>query len=334
MSYKKLRIYGHAHRLAIVLTLISLVIAALLLVNRQYVIDQVTVWQYQPSSEVAALAERGKMTDQGKFYFYASQPALKDATAFNQKCTRKEQSVAILGCYTGRYIYIYNVVDKKLDGIREVTAAHEMLHAAYDRLSDSERARIDKLLAAEYEKLKTNDKFAERMAFYARTEPGERDNELHSVIGTEVDSIGGELESYYKRYFVDRGQIIALHQKYERIFNDLQSRADELIAQLTELGDSIEADTTTYNKDVTQLNQDIQSFNARVQNSDFSSQAEFNATRNSLVGRADQLDAMRRDINAKVSRYEALRRELEEIASQSDALNRSIDSTLAPTPSI
>lgn len=331
---EKHRSYGHAHKLAIVLTLISIAVATLLLINRQYVIDQVTVWQYQPGAQVTALAERGKMSDRGKFYFYASQPALEGAATFNQKCTRKEQVVAILGCYTGRYIYIYNVTDEKLDGIREVTAAHEMLHAAYDRLSENERAHIDKLLVAEYEKLKTDEKLAERMAFYARTEPGERENELHSMIGTEISSVGSELETYYKRYFIDRSQIVSLHQKYERVFNDLQARADSLIAELTELGDSIEADSTTYNKEVTQLNQDIQGFNARVHNSDFSSQGEFNSIRNSLVRRADELDAMRQDISAKVSRYEMLRHELEQIASQSDALNRSIDSTLAPTPSI
>lgn len=334
MWSKKHRISGHAHRLAIVLTAISIAIAGLLLLNRQFVIDQVTVWQYKPGSAVAALADRSQMNDHGKFYFYASQPSLEEATSFNQKCTRKEHSVAILGCYTGRYIYIYNVTDEKLEGIREVTAAHEMLHAAYDRLSDGDKTRINKLLDSEYEKLKNDEKLAERMAFYARTEPGERENELHSVIGTEVDSISSELEAYYERYFSDRHQIVQLHHKYESVFNQLQTRAEDLIAELTALGDAIEDDSTTYNKEVIQLNQDIQDFNRRAENGGFVSYQEFTSTRSSLVSRADQLDAMRGSINAKVMRYEALRSQLEQVASQSDALNRSIDSTLAPAPSI
>ena len=36
---------------------------------------------------------------------------------------------AVLGCYANREISIFNVTDQRLDGIREVTAAHEMLHA-------------------------------------------------------------------------------------------------------------------------------------------------------------------------------------------------------------
>jgi chromosome segregation ATPase len=325
---------GRSHKLAIVLVLVSLVAAAFLLVNRQHVIDQVAVWQYQPNGQITALAERASMNDRGKFYFYASQPALEEAQEFNQKCDRKEQSTAILGCYAGRFIYIYNVTDEKLDGIREVTAAHEMLHAAYDRLTGDERTNIDKLLTAEYETLKNDEKLAERMAFYARTEPGERNNELHSVIGTEVANVNPALEEYYKRYFVDRSKIVSLHDKYESVFNNLQSRAENISAELAELGDSIEADSVDYNKQVNQLNQDIQTFNASADSGGFSSQAEFNAARNSLVERANQLDAMRDEISGKVAQYETLRKELLGIASQSEELNRSIDSTLAPAPSL
>ena len=325
---------GYTHKLALFLVLFSLVIAIFLLLNRQHIIDQVIVWQYQPTGQISALAERASMNDQGRFYFYASQPSLEEATSFNQKCDRKEQSTAILGCYTGRYIYIYNVTDGRLDGIREVTAAHEMLHAAYDRLSESERKRINDLLEEEYTKLKGDKKLAERMAFYARTEPGERDNELHSVIGTEVADLDPELEEYYKQYFKERSKIVALHNKYENIFNALQSRAESLSVQLTELGNRIEADSTTYNQAVTALNQDIESFNAKADKGGFISQAEFNSTRSNLITRANELDMRRTAINAKAAEYEILRQELLSIASQSEELNRSIDSTLAPAPSL
>lgn len=324
----------HGRKLAIILVLTSIVIALILLLNRQYIIDQVTVWQYQPSGQIAALAERTTMKDTGKFYFYASRPSLEDAGAFNQKCDRKEQSTAILGCYTGHNIYIYNVTDGRLDGIREVTAAHEMLHAAYDRLGDDERNKLDKLLEAEYEKLKGNKQLAERMAFYARTEPGERGNELHSVIGTEIADIAPELETHYKKYFENRHQVVALHNKYESLFSSLQSRAENLSAQLSQLGDTIEADSVNYNKDVIQLNQAIEAFNAKAENGGFSSQEEFDSERSALMARADQLEATRKAINDMISRYESLRQELLNIASQSQELNRSIDSTLAPAPAL
>lgn len=322
------------HVAAIVATILSVLIALFLFANRQYVVDQITNWQYQPTSEITGFADRVGMNSTGKFYFYASQPTLESTQDFNNKCGRKEQSTAILGCYTGRNIYIYNVTNAQLDGIREVTAAHEMLHAAYDRMSDEERKTVDALVETEYAKLKDNKDFADRMAFYARTEPGERDNELHSVIGTEVGTISNELEAHYAKYFTDRGKVVALHDKYAAVFSDLQTKGEQLSSQLTSLGNTIESESANYNKAVLQLNNDIQAFNAKASGGGFSSDSEFQSARSELVARAGQLDAERSAINDEVTRYNTLRSELTSIASQSDALNRSIDSSLAPAPSV
>src|SRR5690606_32509048 len=102
------------------------------------------------------------------------------------------------------------VANAQLDGIKEVTAAHELLHAAWDRLSKSEQTRLGALLEEAYTKIGT-DELEERMAYYERTQPGERANELHSIIGTEMADVGEELETYYKKYFIDRQQIVAFH---------------------------------------------------------------------------------------------------------------------------
>jgi len=323
-----------SHLVSVAATVVCVVVAGLLLLNRQYVIDQLAVWQYQPSDDVVQLADRSGMNRTGKFYFYASQPAVENAQDFNKNCARQETSTAILGCYNGRNIFIYNVTDARIDGIREVTAAHEMLHATYDRLSADEKQKVDALLEAEYATLKNDKDFADRMAFYARTEPGERDNELHSVIGTEVGSISKELEAHYKKYFSDRSKVVALHDTYAKVFNDLQSKSDQLSAQLTALGNKIENETLAYNKDVTQLNADITAFNAKAKGGGFTSQSEFQAEREMLVARATRLDQTRQSINGEVAQYEALRQQLESIASQSEALNKSIDSSLAPAPSL
>jgi hypothetical protein len=308
--------------------------AYLLLINRTFVLDQLSVWQYKPTNEIASFVDRTGMNDTGKFYFYASQPSLLEAANFNKECDRKEESTAILGCYDGRYIYIYNILNKDIDGIREVTAVHEMLHAAYDRLDETKKREVDTLLEAEYEKLKDNKDFSERMAFYARTEPGERDNELHSVIGTEVTDISPALESHYSQYFKSRSKVVGLHEKYASIFSSLQARADTLSAELTQLGDKIEAASAAYNKAITQFNSDVSEFERRAENDDFSTQAEFDRGRNALLARADQLEISRQSINNDVDRYNILRDELASIASQSEALNRSIDSSLAPAPSL
>jgi chromosome segregation ATPase len=281
-----------------------------------------------------ALADRTDMSSGGKFYFYASHPSIDTAEKFNKQCDRAEESVAILGCYDGQNIYIYDITDSRLDGIREVTAAHEMLHAAYARLNEDEKQKVNVLLEAEYAKLKDTAEFAERMSFYARSEPGERDNELHSIIGTEVKTIGVELEAHYRRYFNDRSKIVGLHEAYASVFAALQSRSKQLGVTLTALGNEIEADSSSYNTAVTQLNADINTFNARANNGGFGSVSEFESARAKLVARANQLEEERASINDKVARYDVIRQELTSVASESEALSRSIDSSLAPAPSL
>jgi len=320
---------------ALILIVISIGATLFLLLNRQAIIDHVSVWQYRPSTAISSFAERTTMSDEGKFLFFASRPSLEGTQVFNDKCSRTEKSTAILGCYDGLgTIYIYDVPNQKLDGIREVTSAHEMLHAAYSRLSTSEKKKVDGLVEAEYAKLSNDSEFSARMAFYSRTEPGERDNELHSIIGTEVASVSPELEEYYKQYFVDRSKVIALHAQYASVFASLQARSEELSTQLTSLAASIESQTAAYNNAVNQLNKDIANFNGRASSGAFSSQSQFNSERAQLTNRASALETMRAGINSDREQYEAMRTELMSIASESDALNKSIDSSLAPAPSL
>lgn len=332
MWFVKHRSKGHVASLLLIA--LSLLVAVLLIANRQQVVDQITVWQYKPSAEIQGFAEQSGMSDTGKFYFYASQPSLESTQDFNTKCGRTEASTAILGCYSTKKIYIYNVTDERLDGIKSVTAAHEMLHAAYERLSDSERNRINTLLDAEYQKFKDDKDLTERMDFYDRTEPGQQHNELHSVLGAEIVSLSPELEKYFSRYFSDRSKVTKLHDMYSAVFEGLQDRAEALSTRLHELGNRIEEGTAAYNTDVEQLNRDIERFNSRAENGGFDSQAQFENERSDLIARTEQLNATRTSLNNDIQEYETLRQELSTIATQSEELNRSINSSLAPAPSL
>ena len=113
--------------------------AILAVVNRQQIIDEITLWQYQPSEQIATIASRAKMSDTGKRMFYISKPQIKSANEFNEDCRRVEKGNAILGCYnqSSGEIYVYDVTNPELDGVKEVTAAHEMLHAAWARLGSA-----------------------------------------------------------------------------------------------------------------------------------------------------------------------------------------------------
>jgi prefoldin subunit 5 len=325
-----------SHVKGILVVLITLIFAVIILLNRQYFIDQAIVWQFKPTSDISRLASTATFTDKSTFYYYSGMPELEDRDTFNANCNNHPENTttAILGCYTGQRIYIYNVTDARLDGITTVTAAHEMLHAIYERMGSSERDKINKLLQAEYAKLKGDKIFAARMAFYDKTEPGERDNELHSVIGTEIGSLSSELETYYKQYFTDRSQVVKLHDKYEAVFTDLQSQADVITAQLNSLSTSIDMNTKLYNSDSEKLDAEITAFNAKANNGGFNTQSEFNTARSILSARSDELRAIRQKINSDIDQYESLRTQLKSIAGQSDALNRSINSNLAPAPNL
>jgi hypothetical protein len=308
--------------------------ALFLILNRQTVLDQITLMRYEPQVEIVGLADRTTMTEKGRSSFYASQPSLEGSQQFSQICGNNEQGTAVLGCYANRQIYIFNVTDTQLDGIREVTAAHEMLHAAYDRMSDDERARVDQLLEVKYEELSNDQAFADRMAYYAKAEPGERDNELHSIIGTEVRSIDPELEAHYRRYFSNRAAVVDLHDKYSAIFVKLKQQSEVLSNRLNILATSIEQASEAYNVASRQLNQDISTFNGRANRGEFESQAEFSAERQRLSARSSNLAGDRQSINNMISEYNQLRDNLAAIATQTEALNRSIDSSLAPAPSL
>ena len=114
------------------LAVISVLIAVIsyVAVNfRQELTDQFWYMNYEPSVQVASIAERAGMSDYGEFLYFASRPVLDGTQKFNDLCGRQEQTSSILGCYSDYVIYLFNVTDKKLDGITEVTAAHELLHA-------------------------------------------------------------------------------------------------------------------------------------------------------------------------------------------------------------
>ena len=317
------------------LTTFFLIVAAFgIFFYRQPIIDQVNVWQFQPTSEVNALAERSGIGGYGNFLYLASKPSLEDSQAFNNVCNRVESTTSILGCYSNYQIYIYNVTDAKLDGVREVTAAHEMLHAAYLRMSNSEKVKVDALLEEEYKKLETDTIFSDRMAFYERTEPGQRDNELHSVIGTEVASISPELEAHYKQYFSDRSKVVALNTKYISVFQENQNRASELLAQYNALEASVSSRKVQYQTDYQSLENDIQSFNSKVTSGVISNASQYNIQKSYLEARIATLNANRTSIINDIDKQESIRNEYNLVASEIEKLNNSLDSTLAPAPSV
>jgi uncharacterized protein YoxC len=300
-------------------------------VERQYVVDAIQYNQYTPTATVREVADQAGLTNQARFTFYATRPSVESSEAFNRDCQRKEADSPILGCYASDRIFIFNITDERLNGIKAVTAAHELLHAEYDRLPDSEKKRLQPLLQAAFKKV-TNSDLEARMKYYEKTEPGEAYNELHSILGTEYESLGPDLENYYKQYFTNRSMLVALHQKVEDTFNGLHEEADDLTNKIEKLAYAINSDTKLYNTEIQDLNKAVSSFNAHAQQ--FTTEEEFQAARSKLLSQSNALGDFRQRIEANIAQYKTLLAQLDSINAESASLNASLDSTLSDVPKI
>lgn len=196
------------------LTLVGL--SALGLWQRQAVLDWWRLRDFAPSARIAELSQHTTMTDYGRKLFYVHHPELNDKYQFTQSCPTSEQTI-VLGCYiTHQSIHIYDVQDDRLNGIEEVTAVHEMLHAAYDRLSRGEQERIDALVAKAFNEY-ADERVKKVVASYEQRDASVVPNELHSIIGTEVRQLPPELEEYYSKYLANRLRVVEYSEQYEAI---------------------------------------------------------------------------------------------------------------------
>ena len=293
-------------------------------------LDEFRAQQYTPSSHISAIEQRVTLTSAGRRIFYATSPEVQDSGQFNGSCHSVERTTAILGCYYRDRIYLYNVQNSELDGALDVTAAHELLHAAYARLSTFEQHKVDGLVRAAYQKVKNEPTLKRLMGYYKQAEPGAEINELHSILGTTIANLDSELERYYARYFTNRASIVTLNQRYTQVFSELDQQATSLKAKISAEESSLKTETDAYQNELNQLNSDIQSFNQRAVSGDFSSQ-EFYATRSALSGRVASLNNQQNQLNTRISAYNTMIAEYNKLAVRAQQLNQSMNGVSAPS---
>lgn len=298
------------------------------------VYDFIVARMFEPSPEVKVIHDGLGLTAQGSDLFYASSPSVEDSDQFNQSCASAERTAAILGCYYKRTIYIYNVTNAELAQAKDASAAHEMLHAAYERLTVIDKSRVDSMLQAEYAKLKGDAELNKLMDYYRQAEPGALTNELHSIIGTTIATISPDLEAYYRRYFTDRQKIVALNTAYSSVFTKIEDQANALSAKIDAIHPQLQADLTAYNTDITRLNDDISAFNTKVQAGYFTTQAAFSEAQRALTGRVNDMNVRRSDINVRVAEYNEYIAELKRLSVKVTELNNSINGIATPEASL
>ncbi|MFZ2513227.1 MAG: hypothetical protein WAW63_02100 [Candidatus Saccharimonadales bacterium] len=230
------------HRIRVlVLLLVWLGFLGVLYANQQRVVDWWKLRGYTPSSDVTAIAQATKMNELGTHLFYVNRPQLMEAATFSKECPIAAEKTIILGCYKGgdNGIYLYSVSDVRLQGVEEVTAAHEMLHAAYARLSANEKKQLNKQLEDFFETL-TDDRIKQTIASYRQTEPTELANEMHSIFATEILELPSSLEKHYARYFSSRKAVARLAARYQSEFTSRRERIAGYDAELAGLKQQID----------------------------------------------------------------------------------------------
>lgn len=309
-----------------VMLVLLLVFGVVFWTRHNEILDWVATRGYNPPAHIAALAEETAMTPYAKQLFYVNRPAVQDKHEFNKNCTDPSEQVAVLGCFVGNRmgIYIYDVTDERLEGIKQVTAAHEMLHQAYQRLSKKERERVNKLLQDYYDN-HASEKLRSKIFSYQHQDKKHLLNEMHSIIGTEVPDLPAELEEYYSRYFTDRSRVVVLYQRYQSEFDNRIARIRELDERLTSLKAEIEADKEELERmeeDLRRRREQLDMYLARGDIARYNAAVPgFNAD---VIAYRNMVDAINRD----VERFNSLLAERNELAVQERELENAIDSSL------
>ncbi len=314
MNFRKL--FGYASLLAV------LVLGYFALSNQQDIKDWWYLRSYQPSAEIQELADASGFSEQGRDYFYVSDPQISGKEEFNDFCVFEEQTI-VLGCYDGRYIFILDINDPELEGVEIVTAAHEMLHAAYSRLSDTEREEVDQMVNEQFAKT-TNKRIKQLIAEYDQNDQALINNELHSILPTELEKLMPELEAYYDELFDDRQKVVRAAKNYESVFVRLDDKLNSLESQLN----SYKAQISAYESQLATMSAQIAEGRAELDRLEGSGNAEAYNARvpgfNALVG---EYNATIEQLQAVLDQHNTLVVEINETALKHNDLVNSIDSS-------
>lgn len=307
-------------RLAIILS-IPVALTVLILVFGPQVREWYILRNYAPPADISQLATQTTMTDQARRLFYLNRPQIQDRSEFNTSCNGAGgEHTIVLGCYHSpqRGIFVFSVTDTQLKGVEQVTAAHEMLHAAYDRLSRSERQHIDQLLVDYYQHDLKDERIKRVMALYKQSAPNDLPNEMHSIFGTEIGDLPQELETYYQRYFTNRQTIVSFSESYQAAFTKRQDQIEAYDAQLTKLEAQIKANQTSLNQRAAGLRADRASVESSGDQEQVDSYNQRVAAYNALLQQTNQLVD---EYNQTVERRNA-------IALEQIQLQKNIDSSI------
>ncbi len=322
-------------RLSSVLTIVLSCVAVLLFADFASLADRIKARGYTPSTELNSLIQDLRLTSRAKNILFATHPAIYTEEVFNKYCQAERSELAVLGCYTNDTVYLFNIDNVELTGVKQSTLAHEMLHAVWARLPKSTQESLIPALRTVYNE---NLELLEKRINNYPTE--ERDNELHSIIGTEIimstqaacpeNSCNESIEilrEHYSKYFNDQSSVVAFYARYYSKFSALEKEAEQIYAQITTNKEAIVAQTQNCEDGIDELNAAISDFNRRAENGYFASAEAFNAERALLVKQQENLENLYKALENLVANTNNLIEKYNNNIAHTRGLLDSIDST-------
>lgn len=256
------------------------------------------------SATISNYVDRMYMTDATETLFLSTEPAIVNVSTLNSECSDAviQPGSGLLGCYTSypSRIFLLDLTDGRVTDAEPVVAAHEMLHAVwYQVLTSAERATVTAQLEDYFNSLPAKHYLRNRLQGYISSDPSSVPTELHSILGSEAQTLPAELENYYSRFFTNRQKIVALSDKTFGYIYRLSMRLEEEFADLEDLAAEISSTRPVVNADSAELSRAIAEFNEAVNSGAYSTQSEYDAAR-------AELDAFRTRVNKDLEAFNAL----------------------------
>jgi hypothetical protein len=311
-----------------IFVLIALAVVFVLVIkNSQAISDWFRLRGYHPPQQVSELVSEDTMTPYTAHLFYLNRPLiLNTVTGFRKYCPENENTI-VLGCYHPDQdgIYIYNVPDPTLAGVQQVTAAHEVLHAVYARLSNSQRTYVDGLLESYYKHDLHDPIVQQEVKLYQQTEPNSVMDEMNSTFGTEIANLPTPLENYYQQYFSDRSKIVAYESNYE---DELSSRMTVINAddsQLSQMQNAISSSESQLNSEYSHLNAQHAQLNQLFSSGQY---ASYNSQVDTYNEQVDNYNSQLAQLKNEINSYNNLIISRNDIAGQLTTLDKALDTRL------
>ena len=295
------------------------------IINRDWIYDFWRGMSYQPAAEMEKIKGKLSLTDRGEFLFKASRPELNEREVFNEVCREVlDKELAVLGCYAAGDIHIYNIQSKELDGILELTTAHELLHAVWARMNEGEKAA----LAGDLEKvyLENQKQLEKELESY---DDKQRQEELYVRSGTEIKNLPESLEKHYAEIFKNQDMVVDYYNKYIAVFLAIEEEMEELKKEMDELRLRIDDLRNEYERRVINLNSEIENFNScAVEPGCFTDENAFNTKRSELISEQGTLEEMYAQINTLIEQCNDLVERYNADVTRTEKLNRMMNSSM------